>query len=159
MANGEYHYTESGLDSVYLMNGYEIVEMPEGRSVVIQDIDGLHQAIGRLLATEKKRLNGKEVRFLRTEMLLSQSSLARLLQLDEQTVARWEKGRTNIPGPADGTLRLLYLEHIGGNEKISVLLREIADLEDDIDKFRRFTLEETSFGWDLGNYPPPNLER
>jgi len=97
MANGEYHYTESGLDSVYLVNGYEIVETPEGRSVVIQNIDGLHQA-GRIFATEKKRLNGKEVRFLRTEMLLSQSSLARLLQLDEQTVARWEKGRTNIPG-------------------------------------------------------------
>ena len=118
----------------------------------------MHRSYGSGQAPLLSSFNGKEVRFLRTEMLLSQSSLARLLQLDEQTVARWEKGRTNIPGPADGTLRLLYLEHIGGNEKISVLLREIADLEDD-NKFRRFTLEETSFGWDLGNYPPPNLER
>jgi putative transcriptional regulator len=149
MANGEYHYTESGLDSVYLVNGYEIVPTEDGTSVVIQDLDGLHQAIGRILATEKKRLNGKEVRFLRTEMLLSQSVLARLLQVDEQTVARWEKDRSKISGPADATLRLLYLEHIGGNEKISDLLRDIADLEDDIDRCCRFTLEETSSGWDL----------
>ena len=149
MADGEYHYTESGLDSVYLINGYEIVETPECRSIVIQNLDGLHQAIGRILATEKKRLSGKEVRFLRTEMLLSQSVLARLLQVDEQTVARWEKDRSKISGPADATLRLLYLEHIGGNEKISDLLKDIADLEDDIDRARRFTLEETRFGWDL----------
>lgn len=149
MANGEYHYIESGLDSVYLVNGYEIVETAGGRSIVIQDLDGLHQAIGRILATEKKRLNGKEVRFLRTEMLLSQSVLARLLQVDEQTVARWEKDRYGISGPADATLRLLYLEHIGGNEKISDLLRDIADLEDDIDRACRFSLEETSAGWDL----------
>jgi len=147
MANGEYHYTESGLDSVYLVNGYKIVETPDGRGIVIQDLDGLHEAIGRILATEKKRLNGKEVRFLRTEMLLSQYVLAKLLHVNEQTVARWEKARCKISGPADATLRLLYLEHIGGDEKISDLLRDIADLEDDIDRSCRF--EETSSGWDL----------
>jgi putative transcriptional regulator len=149
MANGEYHYTESGLDSVYLVNGYEIVETQDGRSIVIQDLDGLHRAIGRNLVAEKKRLNGKEARFLRTEMFLSQSLLARLLQEDEQTVARWEKGHTKIRGPADVTLRLLYLEHIGGDGKISDLLRDIADLDDDIDRNCRFSLEETSSGWDL----------
>jgi putative transcriptional regulator len=149
MANGEYHYTESGLDSVYLVNGYKIVETPDGRSIVIQDLDGLHKAIGRILAIEKKRLNGKEVRFLRTEMLLSQHVLARLLHVTEQTVARWEKDHYKISGPADAMLRLLYLEHIGGDEKISDLLRDIADLEDDIDRACQFSLEETSSGWDL----------
>jgi putative transcriptional regulator len=149
MANGEYHYTERGLDSVYLVNGYKIVETPDGRSIVIQDLDGLHKAIGRILAIERKRLNGKEVRFLRTEMLLSQHVLARLLHVTEQTVARWEKDQCKISGPADAMLRLLYLEHIGGDEKISDLLRNIADLEDDIDRACQFSLEETSSGWDL----------
>ncbi len=147
MSTSEYHYTESGLDSVYLVNGYELVEGKNGASLIIQDIDGLHNAIGRLLVTEQKRLSGKDIRFLRTELLLSQAVLAQLLQVDEQTVARWEKGKTKIPGTADATLRLLYLEHIGGNEKISDLLRRIADIDDDMD--RRLTLEESDTGWDI----------
>ena len=43
-----YHYTESGLDNVYLVNGFEFIPSPSGKSVVIQDIDGLHNAIGRI---------------------------------------------------------------------------------------------------------------
>jgi hypothetical protein len=41
------------------------------------------------------------------------------------------------------------------NEKISDLLRDIADLEDDIDRYCRFTLEETSSGWDLAAWNKP----
>ncbi len=151
MSTSEYHYTESGLDSVYLVNGYEIVERPQGKKIIIPDIDGLHKAIGRLLATEKKRLSGKDIRFLRTEMLMSQSVLAQLLQVDEQTVARWEKGRSRIPGNASVMLRVMYLEHIGDNERISDLLRKIADIEDRID--RRLSLEETNGSWDKNSKP------
>ena len=130
MKNGEYHYTESGLDSVYLLDGFKFVNGDRGRSIIIDDIEGLHAAIGQLLTREKKKLSGKEVRFLRTELVMSQRALADLLHVDEQTVARWEKGKTQIPAACDATLRLLYLEHIGGNEKISTLLRSIADIED-----------------------------
>ncbi len=147
MSASEYHYTESGLDSVYLVNGYKIVERPQGNKIVIQDIDGLHKAIGRSLVSEKKRLSGKDIRFLRNELLMSQAALAQLLQVDEQTVARWEKGRTKIPGNASVMLRVMYLEHIGDNEKISDLLRKIADIEDRID--RKISLEETNGSWDL----------
>jgi len=145
--SSEYHYTESGLDSVYLVNGYEVVERPQGKRIIIPDLDGLHRAIGRLLATEKKRLSGKDIRFLRTEMLMSQAVLAQLLQVDEQTVARWEKGRSRIPGNASAMLRVMYLEHIGDNERISDILRRIADIEDRIDL--RLSLEEINGNWDI----------
>lgn len=145
MKNGEYHYTESGLDSVYLVGGFKISGSGDQATVVIQDLDGLHEAIGRHLVCEKKRLSGKEIRFLRTELLMSQSTLATLLHVDEQTVARWEKGRSKLPGTADATLRLLYLEHVGGNEKISSILRRIADIEDYIDQ--RMDLTEQDGHW------------
>lgn len=146
MKNGEYHYTESGLDSVYLVSGFEVRHHNDGETVIIQDIDGLHEAIGRLLVSERKRLSGKEMRFLRTELLMSQSGLGALLQVDEQTVARWEKGKTKIPGMADATLRLLYMEKVGGNAKLSSLLQRIADLEDRIDQRLRMR-DDDAGGW------------
>lgn len=139
MTDGEYHYTESGLDSVYLIGGFEISDDGHRQTIRIKDVDGLHEAIGRHVVCEKKRLTGRDIRFLRTELLMSQSALAALLHVDEQTVARWEKGRTKLPGMADATLRLLYLEHVGGNEKISDLLKRIADIEDFIDQKVRLT--------------------
>ena len=143
--NGEYHYRECGLDSVFLGNGFEIRPHEDGRTTIhIQDVEGLHKAIGRILVEDKKRLRGKEIRFLRTELLMSQRALANVLGVDEQTLARWEKGRIRIPPSYDAVIRLIYLQQTGGNEQIIDLLRRIADLEDEIDN--RLTMEDDN-GW------------
>jgi putative transcriptional regulator len=135
MTTEAYHYTESGLDNVYLASGYEFVDGPGGRYVKITDIDGLHAAIGRTLVTEKKNLSGREIRFLRQEMLMSQATLAKLLEVAEQTVLRWEKGKADIPKPAETLIRLLYREHIKERDPSSIRsrLERLADLEDRID--------------------------
>lgn len=144
MTTTGYQYTESGLDNIWLMNGYDLVDGPGGRHVVIRDIDGLHQLIGKLLIEKKKNLTGKEVRFLRHEMLMSQQTLAKLLEVSEQAVARWEKGKTQTPKPAEALIRLLYRSHAGkepeGGPNIRLILDRIANLEDAIDgmvAFRR----------------------
>lgn len=134
MTPNEYHYTESGLDYVYLANGFEFVGSPEGNHVVIRDIDGLHEAIGLSIVNQHKNLTGQELRFLRHELLLSQAALARLLEVTDQTVARWEKGSTEIPKPAEAIIRLLYQEHVGDNEEVSRILKRIANLEDEMDR-------------------------
>jgi DNA-binding transcriptional regulator YiaG len=144
-ANDAYHYTESGLDYVYLVGGVEYVDAPQGRQVIIRDIDGLHEVIGDHLVNRKRDLSGKELRFLRHEMLMSQATLAKLLNVTEQTVHRWEAGKTEVPKPAEALIRLLYKEHSGGNEKIKSVLKKIADLEEEIDG--RLTLEQTQEGW------------
>lgn len=145
MANA-YHYTEGGLDNVYLLGGVVYVDAPQGRQIVIEDIDGLHRVIGNYLVDRKRDLSGKELRFLRHEMLMSQATLARLLNVTEQTVHRWEAGKTGqVPKPAEALVRLLYKEHSGGNEKVKSVLKQIADLEDEIDD--RLTLEQTRDGW------------
>lgn len=142
-----YHYTESGLDNVYLVNGFDIVPSPAGQSVVIQDVDGLHDAIGRFLIRERKVLSGKEIRFLRHELDMSQNTLARMLDVTEQTVRRWEQEKLSIPRAADALLRSLFAEKIGGDGKISAILARIADIEDEIDRSLRF--EESGDEWDV----------
>ena len=61
-----YHYTESGLTNVWLANGYTVRKTKYGEGVSIQDADGLHRALARVLSN-KARLTGTEVRFLRKE--------------------------------------------------------------------------------------------
>lgn len=136
-----YHYTECGLDNIWLVNGYEFVDLPSGKHLKIGDIEGLHREIGRILTESKKDLTGREIRFLRQEMLLSQASLAKLLERTEQTVLRWEKSKCNIPKSAESLIRLLYREHIHDNSGINIKskLEKLADLEDAISTCQKIT--------------------
>ena len=132
----QYHYTESGLDNVWLAGGFEYVDHPSGRHVKIKDIEGLHRAIGETLIQRKKNLTGKEFRFLRKEMLMSQAILAKLLEVTEQTMNRWENGKTDIPGTAQSIVKLLYSEHISTSKhgvQLRQSLKKLSDLEDAID--------------------------
>jgi len=108
-AQEPYHYTMCGLDDVYLLNGVTFENTPYGEGVTIQNVDGLHKAIGKYLVTEKKALNGKEIRFLRHEMDLTQAELGDRLRVADQTIARWEKDEFPIRAPEEMLLRLAYL--------------------------------------------------
>jgi putative transcriptional regulator len=130
--NALYRYTESGLDNVYLVSGYEFG--PDRKTVIIRDIDGLQTAIGRVLATQRRRLTGMEFRFLRSELLFSQASLAKVLGVKELTVGRWEKEESEIPVSTEATVRTMFLESLGERRKMKELLEQIADLDDEIDR-------------------------
>lgn len=147
MRNGTYHYTESGLDTVFLENGYEYKNHPGGRTVTIQDIDGLHRAIGRALVAKRQRLTGKEFRYLRTELLLSQANLASVLKVTELTIGRWEKGQTEIPLSAEAIVRIMFAETVREKKgRVRDLLERIADLEDEIDR-HTLTFDKTKGLW------------
>jgi putative transcriptional regulator len=130
---GSYKYTESGLDNVYLVSGYEYAD--GGKTVIIRDIDGLHRAIGEVLAKQRYRLTGDEFRFLRSELLLSQASLAKVLGVKELTIGRWERGESEIPVPAEVVVRMMFLQNLGEKgAEIKKLCERIADLEDEMDR-------------------------
>ena len=133
MTDERYHYVECGLDDVYLANGFERFESARGTSVAIQDVDSLHRAIAEHLCDRKKDLNGKEIRFLRREMLMSQAALAHMLGVKEQTVHRWEAGKTGMPKAAESILRFLYMERVeASGNSLRDALKRIAELEDGI---------------------------
>jgi putative transcriptional regulator len=123
-----YHYTESGLRNVYLENGYTVHETPYGEAVSINDVDGLHRAIGTSIA-KKARLTGSELRFLRKELGLSQRALALLIGSSEQNVSLWER-RGRMPRLADRIVRLLYLEAAEGNLKIKNALEALVEVDE-----------------------------
>ncbi|MFO1046399.1 MAG: helix-turn-helix domain-containing protein [Geminicoccaceae bacterium] len=140
-----YHYTESGLDYVYLANGFDIRETERGEMVSFVDLDGLHRAIGHFIVTGRRRLSGAEMRYLRQELGLSQAALARLLGATERTVARWETGH-NKPSPAaEGALRLLYQEHTEDQVQVAESFRRMVGSEEQDN--RRLELVE-NHGWD-----------
>lgn len=103
-----YHYTECGLDYIHLSNGFTFHATPYGEGVSIDHVDMLHKVIAMFVVNRIPKLTGQEVRFLRTEMDLSQHKLAVLMGIDEQTIHRWEKDKTSVPQASDRLLRLLY---------------------------------------------------
>lgn len=141
MTTERYHYTECGLDNIYLGNGFSAA--PNG-DVVIKDLEGLHKAIGRMLVSRKAELSGKEIRFLRHEMGMSQATLAHLLRVSEQAVARWEKGKTEAPKPADTIIRALYQQFSDGKsiDDVRGTLKRVADLEHEIDRLKEVTMKK-----------------
>jgi len=124
-----YHYTESGLGNVWLMNGYVMKKTPYGEGVSIQDVEGLHRLIGTIIA-KRPKLSGSELRFLRKEMGMSQRVLAVFLGSSEQNISLWERrGRT--PQTADRLIKLAYLETISndGNVQIRALIERLNALD------------------------------
>ncbi len=139
------HYEECGLDEIFLASGYERVSTPYGDAIAIKDQDGLHEAIARHLVASKKALEGKEVRFLRKRMDCTQSGLARLIGVDSQTVARWEKGENKVPGPADRIIRVLYQEFTNNPVTVVELLETLDSLDAPVSDKQLF--EDTPSGW------------
>ena len=73
--------------NICLLSGYERKVTAYGPAVTIKNLDGLLDAIGEDLVARKKILSGKEIRFLRHQMDITQSDLARLFGCDAQQVA------------------------------------------------------------------------
>ena len=140
------HYPDCGLDDVYLLNGYEMTPTPYGEGLSVVDVDGLRSAIAHSLATRKKILTGKEVRFLRKEMDLTQSELGRLIGLDAQSVARWEKEQVCAKKrPAELLLRVLYLAKADHELDVESLLKELDERDAPLNEKQVF--QETLGGW------------
>lgn len=130
------HYTVSGLDEIYLLNGFSVDVDSDGEQTTTNiDLDGLHRAIALHIVMRRKAPSGKELRFLREELGYTQAELASLLSVSDQSVARWEKEHTDPNGAAVTALRMLYLickrEHTALLEHFDDRLRGLAEQDDD----------------------------
>ena len=124
-----YHYTDGGLRNVWLANGYEIKQTPYGEGVSFHNLDGLTTSICIALTKKAGVLTGIEFRYIRSAgMLLSQPALGKLMGIDGQSVARWEK-TGKVPKWADKLARLLYLAQAQGNEPIGAAVDRVKTVE------------------------------
>jgi putative transcriptional regulator len=142
-----YHYKTSGLDDVYLLNGYEVIKYGDEEAISIHDIDGLHQVISLALVQQEARLTGREFRFLRIELDLSQKALAVWFDMTDQSVANWEK-KDRVPQWADMIIRALYVESLGEDSEVRGTLEMLSKVDRAIHRGEIF-VKESEEGWAL----------
>lgn len=138
-------WDDMGLKDVWLANGYERVKTPYGSGLRFDDVGGLTRAVCLALARKPGKLTGVEFRYLRSAgMELSQASLGKLMGIDAQSIARWEKsGR--VPKWANRMIRLVFEAHADGNAAI----RRVVNRINDVDRLvhQRIVLEQSPKGW------------
>jgi DNA-binding transcriptional regulator YiaG len=81
------------------------------------------------LTRKASPLTGAEFRYIRSAgMLLSQPALGKLMGIDGQSVARWEK-TSKVPLWGDKLARLLYAAQANGDEPIAKAVERIKTVE------------------------------
>ena len=123
-----YHYTTSGLDNVWLQNGYTVKQTAYGEAVSVADADSLHEMLALRLTEKPGRLNGKEFRFLRTMMYMSQEGMAKMMGVTDQALSLWER-TGKIPKSGDAVARMLILEKLAGDGKMSKIIDRVNTVE------------------------------
>ncbi len=141
-----YHYTECGLDNVWLVNGYLRKETAYGSGVSVKNAKDLHEAIGLELINKAGPLSNKEFRFLRVLLNLSQTNLAAIHGVKEGTISNWERGATTIPKSDDSMLRVCFAAAKQGDTQIAILLKRINYLEQAHYAAQKLVVAETNSG-------------
>lgn len=141
----KYHYTKSGLDNVWLVNGFHEEETPYGLGVTIERVKELHAAIASALVDKAGALTGKEFRYIRRELELSQARLGELMGVTAQSVANWEKDH-EVKEPSDFLLRHIYKQTIGGRQSYMDLVDQLKNK--DLNLYNgELAFKETKEGW------------
>ena len=141
-----YHYRECGLDNIFLINGFELVETEYGPGVRISRADQLDAAIAESLTEKPAPLTGKEFRFLRIMLDMSQKCIGELMGKEAQTVAIWEKSPSLNPD-VDFLIRHIYRQTaINQSDSYVEMVNRLNHLDRaEFDQSMRF--EASASGW------------
>ena len=116
----EYRYTESGLDNVIIKGIQVHGDDADEQCFTIPNINGLHKAIASGIVYRHSTMTGKELRFLRSEMGMTQAELAALVHREPLAVSRWERAEVPIDSNAEALIRLHAVEHLSLQEPATV---------------------------------------
>lgn len=130
-----HHYTESGLDNIYL-EGIDVCECPScGEEIVnIPAVPELHSLVGRHIVKKKSPLNGREVRFLRKNAGLTAKRLSTMIGIDAATISRWENGVQSLAPSNDRLIRLIYsgIKGVPGEDTKHLIEKDFEAIENDV---------------------------
>jgi DNA-binding transcriptional regulator YiaG len=108
----DHHYTESGLSNVYI-SGIAVELDDDGDEIItVPAINELHRVIALGIVNHNKGMSGDELRFLRSEMGLTQAELAETVHRDKQSIGRWERGEVELDSSAEALIRRLAIEKL-----------------------------------------------
>lgn len=108
-----YRYTDSGLDNVIIEGAHMLVDDAGEACVTIANVNGLHKAIAQGIVMRRSAMIGRELRFLRTEMGMTQAELAAIVHREPLAISRWERGEVEIDSNAETLIRLHATEVLG----------------------------------------------
>lgn len=115
----DYRYTECGLDNV-IIEGMAVIIDDHGEEVYcVPNVNELHKVIAGCIIASRHGLTPDQLRFLRTEMAVTQAELAKLVKKDHQTIGRWERGEKPIDQNAEAVIRIVAAERLGIRPDIS----------------------------------------
>jgi DNA-binding transcriptional regulator YiaG len=134
-----FHYTACGLDNVWLANGFVVKSTRYGNAVSVKDVDGLHKLIAETLIDKPGRLTGKEFRFLRTQLDLSQEALGVHMDFSENAVSLWER-KDAVPAACDQWVRMSVLAKFQGNTKLVDAIARTKDVHKMI--YQKYVVKE-----------------
>ena len=124
-----FHYTACGLNNVWLANGYTVKQTKYGKGVSIIDIDDLHKLLATQLVEKNGLLLGREFRFLRVQLGLTQQGLGKLLgNISENAVSLWER-KDSVPIVYDHWLRMHVIAKHKGDTKVVDAVKRIQTVE------------------------------
>nr|WP_316653489.1 helix-turn-helix domain-containing protein [uncultured Gellertiella sp.] len=112
MTRVDHHYTECGLLNVYISNMPGDVDDEGDAVITIPAVNELHRVIATGIVNHSKGISSDELRFLRSEMGLTQHELADLVHRDKQSIGRWERGEVAIDSSAEALIRRLAIEKL-----------------------------------------------
>lgn len=107
-----YHYTDSGLDNVIIEGVAFMIDDGGDECVQIQNINGLHRTIACGIVSRRSSMTGRELRFLRTEMGMTQAELGTMLHRESLQVSRWERGESPLDANAEALVRLYAIQQL-----------------------------------------------
>jgi DNA-binding transcriptional regulator YiaG len=103
-----YHFTDSGLNHVYLV-GIRYYKCECGQLLAdIPAVKQLLELIARDLVEKSEALAPEEIRFLRKRLRKKQTTLAKEIGLRPETLSRMESGDTRTNERTDKLIRLNY---------------------------------------------------
>jgi DNA-binding transcriptional regulator YiaG len=142
-----YHYRECGLDNVWLLNGFKLHETEYGPGVSFVNADELDAAIAKALTEKPGPLSGREFRFLRIQLGMSQKTVGEFMGKEAQTVAGWEKSDSLNPD-VDYLFRHIYRQIVINQSDSYVDLVKRLNHMDCCANDMKLTFKATGEGWD-----------
>jgi putative zinc finger/helix-turn-helix YgiT family protein len=104
-----YHYTESGLDNVYLYGVAEYKCPKCGNEMVqIPRIAQLHIILAIVISQKPERLTGEEIRFMRKEVGMNGKAFAEAIGITPVSLSRWENNKEKHSDSHDKLVRYIF---------------------------------------------------